>query len=146
MTAAISAKGDECIAAYPHMQDAIVVAQREADEYAKRLEEEHRLVKEEEERARKAEEDEVARRTAEAEELSCKTTEAEELARKTAKAMALAHQIFESAQEKETAEEEDGPDGNAEGDESSEAEEEIGDMIVVCQKVSFSFLAFPGSS
>ncbi|KAG1792852.1 hypothetical protein EV424DRAFT_1548594 [Suillus variegatus] len=108
LTAAIGAKGDQCVAAYPRVQTAIVADRKAAAEYEKKMEEERRIAEEEEERARKAEE--------------------ETLARKTAKAIALARKIFETAQENERA----GEDGGEEG--SSEEEEKTGDTIVVKQK------------
>ncbi|KAG1802605.1 hypothetical protein EV424DRAFT_1351669 [Suillus variegatus] len=138
LTAAIGAKGDQCVAVYPRVQAAIVADRKVAAEYEKKMEEERWIAEEEEERARKAEEEtlarktaeaeELARTTAEAEELARKTAEAEELTRKTAKAIALARKIFETAQENERA----GEDGGEEG--SSEEEEKTGDTIVVKQK------------
>ncbi|KAG1858598.1 hypothetical protein C8R48DRAFT_775033 [Suillus tomentosus] len=92
LTAAVGAKGDKCITAYPRMQDAIVITRKEAIEYVKKMEEERQAAEEEEEHTRKAEEEEVARKTAEAEEVSRKTTEVEDLTHKTMKKpLALAH-------------------------------------------------------
>ncbi|KAG1908761.1 uncharacterized protein F5891DRAFT_1180305 [Suillus fuscotomentosus] len=84
LTAAVGAKGDECITTYPCVQDAITIAWKEAAEYEKKMEEECWIAEDEEEHMRKAEEEALTHKAAEAEELARTTAEAEEVAWKTA--------------------------------------------------------------
>ncbi|KAG2045697.1 hypothetical protein BDR06DRAFT_978023 [Suillus hirtellus] len=137
LTTTVSAKGDECVAMYLRMQDAIILAWKEAAEHEKKMEEKQRITKEEEGCACKAKEDkltcktveaeEQAQETAEAEEQSWKTAEAEELTCKTEKAVALVHWIFKAAQENEKS-------GEDEEEESLEEEQRTGSAIVIKQK------------